>query len=154
MAWRNYHNSWWGVKAMINIEQRTDSSAKMVILAPILALTLTAISTMIIFLWASLDVMNAFYVFYIEPLTGKYNLSELLVKAAPLMMIALGLSIGFRAGVWNIGAEGQYIIGAISGGAVGLYYYNVEATWLNPPYGFCSGSWWDGLCRNRRIPAN
>ena len=121
---------------MINIEQRTDSSAKMVILAPILALTLTAISTMIIFLWASLDVMNAFYVFYIEPLTGKYNLSELLVKAAPLMMIALGLSIGFRAGVWNIGAEGQYIIGAISGGAVGLYYYNVEATWLIPLMAF------------------
>ena len=43
------------------------------------------------------------------------------------MIIGLGLSIGFRAGIWNIGAEGQFVMGGIAGGAVGLYFYNVEA---------------------------
>jgi simple sugar transport system permease protein len=117
---------------MIKLQARSENSRKMVIFAPVLAITLTAISAMIIFLWAGLDVWNAFYVLFVEPLTGKYNISELLVKAAPLMMIALGLSIGFRAGVWNIGAEGQYIIGAISGGAVGLYFYDVQGAWIMP----------------------
>jgi len=54
------------------------------------------------------------------------------VKAAPLVLIAIGLSLGFRAGVWNIGAEGQFIIGAIAGGAVGLAFYNVQGIWLLP----------------------
>ncbi len=48
------------------------------------------------------------------------------------MIIALGLSIGFRAGVWNIGAEGQYVIGGIAGSAVGLYFYDVEGFWIIP----------------------
>jgi simple sugar transport system permease protein len=56
----------------------------------------------------------------------------MLVKSAPLIMIALGLSVGFRAGVWNIGAEGQYVMGAVAGGAVGLYFYEVEGFWLLP----------------------
>ena len=48
------------------------------------------------------------------------------------MIIGIGLSIGFRAGIWNIGAEGQYVMGGIAGGAVGLYFYNVEGFWLLP----------------------
>ena len=72
------------------------------------------------------------------PLTDSYLFPELLVKAAPLMIIGLGLSIGFRAGIWNIGAEGQYVIGGIAGGAVGLYFYNVEGFWLLPLMGLAS----------------
>ena len=41
------------------------------------------------------------------------------VKAAPLIIIAVGLAIGYRANVWNIGAEGQYIVGALAGTGVG-----------------------------------
>jgi simple sugar transport system permease protein len=59
-------------------------------------------------------------------------LSEVLVKAAPLIIIAIGLAIGFRAGIWNIGAEGQYVIGGIAGSAVGLYFYDVEGFWIMP----------------------
>ena len=53
-----------------------------------------------------------------EPLFGEfafYYRPQLLVKGAPLVLIAIGLSLGFRAGIWNIGAEGQYIMGAIFG---------------------------------------
>jgi simple sugar transport system permease protein len=95
-------------------------------------LTLTALSTFVVFFLAGVDGYGAFYVLFIEPLTTQYNVSEILVKASPLIMIALGLSIGFRAGVWNIGAEGQYVMGAVAGGAVGLYFYEVEGFWLLP----------------------
>ena len=68
-----------------------------------------------------------------DPILGEfafYYRGQLLVKAGPLILIAIGLSLGFRAGVWNIGAEGQYIMGAVCGAAVGLAFYPLEARWL------------------------
>ncbi|MCL4164962.1 UNVERIFIED_CONTAM: hypothetical protein GTU68_008845 [Idotea baltica] len=61
-----------------------------------------------------------------------FGISELLVKATPLILIAIGLSFGFRAGVWNIGAEGQFTFGAICGGAVALAFYDTPGLWLLP----------------------
>jgi general nucleoside transport system permease protein len=60
---------------------------------------------------------------FIAPLTSVRGLAELTVKATPLILIASGLAIGFRAGVWNIGAEGQFAVGAAAGGSVALYAY-------------------------------
>ena len=59
--------------------------------------------------------LDALYVYFIEPLTDSYSLQELAVKAAPLILIAVGLSLCYLANIWNIGAEGQFIIGAIAG---------------------------------------
>ena len=119
---------------MIKLTPRTEHSKAMVFLSPLLALALTALTAFIIFVFilTDIEISRVFYTLFVEPLTDRYYISELLVKAAPLIMIALGLSIGFRAGVWNIGAEGQYVIGGITGGAVGLYFYNVEGFWLIP----------------------
>jgi simple sugar transport system permease protein len=119
---------------MIKLTPRTQPSKAMVFLSPLLALALTALTAFIIFVFilTDIEISRVFYTLFVEPLTDRYYISELLVKAAPLIMIALGLSIGFRAGVWNIGAEGQYVIGGITGGAVGLYFYNVEGFWLLP----------------------
>src|SRR5580658_1221499 len=63
----------------------------------------------------------AFRVFFIEPISSLYGVGELLLKATPLMLCALGLAPGYRANVWNIGAEGQFTIGAIVGAGIGLY---------------------------------
>ena len=63
---------------------------------------------------------------FVEPLADSFALSEMVVKATPLILIAIGLSFGFRAGIWNIGAEGQFTVGAIAGGAVALALYEVE----------------------------
>jgi simple sugar transport system permease protein len=63
----------------------------------------------------------AFKVFFVEPVSSIYGLGELLLKATPLMLCALGLALGYRANIWNIGAEGQFTLGAIAGGGVGLY---------------------------------
>jgi len=70
-----------------------------------------------------------------EPLFGEfafYYRPQLLVKGAPLVLIAIGLSLGFRAGIWNIGAEGQYIIGALTGAGVGLAFYPLDAWYIFP----------------------
>jgi len=119
---------------MIKLIPRVENSKAMIVLSPLIALILTALSALIIFIFILEDVkvLNVFFTLFVEPLTDGYYLSELLVKAAPLMIIGLGLSIGFRAGIWNIGAEGQYVMGGIAGGALGLYFYNVEGFWLLP----------------------
>ena len=119
---------------MIRLIPRVENSNTMILLSPILALTLTAITAYFIFVSILVDIQvsSVFYTLFLEPLNDSYYLSEILVKAAPLMIIALGLSIGFKAGVWNIGAEGQYVIGGIAGSAVGLYFYDVEGIWIIP----------------------
>ena len=69
------------------------------------------------------------------PLFGvhsSYYRPQLLVKGGPLVLIAIGLSLGFKAGIWNIGAEGQYIMGAIVGASVGLAFYPYEAWYIFP----------------------
>ena len=119
---------------MIRLIPRVENSNTMILLSPILALTLTAITAYFIFVSILVDIQvsSVFYTLFLEPLIDSYYLSEILVKAAPLMIIALGLSIGFKAGVWNIGAEGHYVIGGIAGSAVGLYFYDVEGFWIIP----------------------
>ena len=69
---------------------------------------------------------------FVEPLQSAQGLSELSLKAAPLILIAVGLAAGFRAGVWNIGAEGQLLMGAIAGGGVALATYEQEGHWILP----------------------
>ena len=79
------------------------------------------------------DPVVAIRTIFWDPLFGEfafYSRPQLLVKAAPLILIAIGLALGFRAGIWNIGAEGQYIIGALCGAAVGLAFYPTETRWL------------------------
>ncbi len=81
------------------------------------------------------DPFAAIRTIFYDPLLGQHAFfyrPQLLVKAAPLVLIAIGLSLGFRAGIWNIGAEGQYIIGALCGAAVGLAFYPAESFIIFP----------------------
>ena len=120
---------------MLKLILRREASTLMLYLTPLLAIALTMISGMILFLFLGKDPVQAIAVIFINPLFSTYSLSELLVKACPLILIAIGLSFGFRAGVWNIGAEGQYTLGALSGGAVALAFYDVPGFWLLPLMG-------------------
>jgi simple sugar transport system permease protein len=89
-------------------------------LSPIIALTLTVLCGMLLFALLGKDPLAAVQVFFIEPLRSLRGVSEVLLKATPLILCAVGLALCFRANVWNIGAEGQLIVGAIAGGAVAL----------------------------------
>jgi simple sugar transport system permease protein len=73
-----------------------------------------------------------FKIFFINPLKDVYGISELFLKATPLMLCALGLSVGFRANVWNIGAEGQLLIGALAAGGVALAFPETHSPFLLP----------------------
>lgn len=117
---------------MIRLQPRAMPSKLMGYLAPVIALCLTLLSGLVLFALLGVPIGEAFHAFFIEPVSTLYGLSELGVKAAPLILIGVGLSIGFRAQVWNIGAEGQLILGGICGGAVALYFYEVEAWYVLP----------------------
>lgn len=107
-------------------------SVLMVYLSPVLALVLTLLAGSLLFIIMSVSPLEALRAFFISPLSSWYGLSELAVKATPLVLIGVGLSLGFRAGVWNIGAEGQLIVGGLCGGAVALYFYQQQGFYILP----------------------
>lgn len=116
--------------------------------SPVLAIALTLVTAAIIFLLLGKEPVEALRVMWIDPLLTKRGFSELFVKAAPLIMIGVGLSLGFRANVWNIGAEGQYVMGAIFATGVALYFYDVETfpIWLLMiPAGILGGMFWGAI---------
>ena len=61
-----------------------------------------------------------------------YGLSETVVKATPLLLAGLGVGLAFRAGFWNIGAEGQLYMGAMGGTWVVLTFPGLPAPLLQP----------------------
>jgi len=92
---------------LFKLSKRPEPSRQMVLVSPLLALALTLVFGVFLFLIMGVSPSEALYAFFVEPLTTTYGWAELAVKATPLVLIAVTLSIGFRAGVWNIGAEGQ-----------------------------------------------
>ncbi len=118
---------------MFKLEKRPQPSKVWTFGAPILAVVLTIILGMGLFAILGKDPILATKVIFWDPLFGEFadlDRPDVIKKAAPLILIAIGLSFGFRAGIWNIGAEGQYIIGAITGAALALSFYPMEARWL------------------------
>ena len=117
---------------MLSIEARGEPSRLWTALSPAIAIGLTLCFGAALFALAGRDPVHALYVLFIQPLTDLYGLTELLVKATPLILIATGLSIGFRANVWNIGAEGQLTVGAIAGGGVAITFHESGSALLLP----------------------
>lgn len=117
---------------MYKLEPRQEPSRLMSYASPLLAVVLTLVSGYILFSVLGKDPVQGFYVFFVKPVSNLYGVGELLLKATPLILCALGLAIGFRASVWNIGAEGQLTLGAIVGGGIGLYFSDATGWWLVP----------------------
>lgn len=105
----------------LRLERRAEPSLGMNIASPLIAAAAMLLTGFILFSALGKSPAAAFHVFFIEPVASLYGVGELLLKATPLLLCALGLAIGFRANVWNIGAEGQFILGALAGGAVALF---------------------------------
>ncbi|MFA5580375.1 MAG: ABC transporter permease [Paracoccaceae bacterium] len=121
---------------MIALERRAAPSRFWAYLTPPLAVLLTMAAGAVLFAMLGKDPVAAIRTIFWDPLFhpqfAAYSRPQLLVKAAPLILIAIGLSLGFRAGVWNIGAEGQYIMGAIAGAGVALAFYPMDAWFIFP----------------------
>ena len=121
---------------MIRLEKRRQPSKGWSVAAPLVAVVLTMIVGGVMFALLGKPPFEAIKIIFWDPLFhpqfAGYSRPQLLVKAGPLILIAIGLSIGFRAGIWNIGAEGQYIVGAICGAGVGLALYPAETRLIFP----------------------
>ncbi|WP_275782593.1 ABC transporter permease [Pararhizobium gei] len=112
----------------IELERRANISKSFSVLSPVIALGLTLIFGAIMFLLLGKNPATALYSFFIEPLTEVWSLHELAIKAAPLILIAVGLSVCYRSNNWNIGAEGQFIMGAIAGSILPVVFHD----WHSP----------------------
>ena len=120
---------------MLRLEKRPQPSRAWIFATPLLAVALTMLFGGILFAALGKNPLEVIRTIFLDPLFSEfawYYRPQLLVKGAPLVLIAIGLSFGFRAGVWNIGAEGQYILGAICGAAVGLALYPAETRLIFP----------------------
>ncbi|CUH78162.1 ABC transporter permease [Tropicibacter naphthalenivorans] len=120
---------------MIRLEKRPQPSQAWTAGSPLLAVLLTMIVGGLLFAFLGADPFETIRTIFWDPIFGEfafYYRGQLLVKAGPLILIAIGLSIGFKAGVWNIGAEGQYIMGAICGAGAGLALYPSESVLIFP----------------------
>ena len=130
---------------MFSLERRVEQSKLWLVLSPLLAIVLTILSGIIIFSVLDKDPWLSLYTFFIQPLTTGFGFTELIVKATPLILIGAGLSIGFKANVWNIGAEGQFTMGAIAGGGTALFLSNQESLLVLPAVlvmGIIGGAVW------------
>jgi simple sugar transport system permease protein len=120
---------------MIVLEKRPNPSRTWALLTPVLAVLATMVAGGLLFWALGKDPFVAIRTIFWDPIFGdfaSFTRPQLLIKAGPLILIAVGLSFGFRAGIWNIGAEGQYILGALTGAAVGLAFYPAETRWVFP----------------------
>ncbi len=120
----------------------------MIWLSPVIAVLLTLVFGMLLFMLMGQPPIKAITSFFITPLQDLYGVSEWLVKASPLIMIAIGLALGFRANVWNIGAEGQLVLGALAGGAFAVYFPVSENVLMLPAMliaGVLGGMFWAAI---------
>ena len=120
---------------MIKLEKRPMPSRTLSMATPLIAVVITMIAGGLLFAALGKNPVEAIRTIFWEPIFGEfafYYRPQLLVKGAPLVLIAIGLSLGFKAGIWNIGAEGQYIVGAICGAGVGLAFYPTESVMVFP----------------------
>jgi simple sugar transport system permease protein len=105
---------------MWRLEARPEPSRALSLASPLIALVITVLVGVALFAALGKDPVRGLQMFFVEPLKTPYALSELSIKATPLILIALGLAVCFRSNVWNIGAEGQFVLGALAGGWVAL----------------------------------
>ncbi|HZP76017.1 MAG TPA: ABC transporter permease [Pseudolabrys sp.] len=115
------------------LERRAERSAAIALASPLIAIALTLVTVAILFAAIGKSPIAALYVYFVEPLTDGFALQEIAVKATPLVMIAVGLALCYLANVWNIGAEGQFLFGALSGSAIAVYTHGTAAgAWVLP----------------------
>lgn len=133
---------------MLRVQPRIESSKMMAWLSPLIAIALTLCVSAIMFSTLNISLISALDVFVIQPLSDSYNLGELMVKSTPLMLCAVGLALCYRANIWNIGAEGQLLIGAVTSSAIAIQVgedAGISSLILVLCIGACSGMIWAAI---------
>lgn len=118
---------------MIKLQKRPTDSQIMRYASPLIACLMTLLCGGATFALLGHEPLHALYLFFIAPLETAYGWAELGVKLSPLLLCAMGLSFCFKAKVWNIGAEGQFIMGALGGSIAALQLSNIDSSWVLLP---------------------
>ena len=132
----------------IKLEKRAEPSRFMLFATPIAAVILTILIGAILFEALGYDGLGTVREIFFTPILASYKWQDVATKAAPLILIALGLSLGNQAKVWNIGAEGQYIAGALAGAWVAYLTPGVTSSWIIVPMilaGVIGGAAWAAI---------
>lgn len=115
------------------LERRPERSRLIALTSPLIAITLSLLTMAILFALLGRNPITSLGVYFLDPLTDGYSLQEIAVKATPLVMIGIGLSLCYIANVWNIGAEGQFTIGAVAGSWLAVHTQGTDAGyWVLP----------------------
>lgn len=117
---------------LFKLQRREEHSAWMTLFSPVLAVALMLITGAAIFASLGIDPVKGLTVYFLEPLQSAWSLQELVVKATPLILIGIGLSVCYRANIWNIGAEGQFIAGALAGSYFPIMMHGWEGPLVFP----------------------
>lgn len=133
---------------IIQLERRPQASRWMLFCAPLVAVALSVLASSVLLVILGKPVGTTLYAFFIEPFETFYSITEIFLKFGPLLLIAQALAVGFRAKVWNIGAEGQMIMGAIAASAVPVYFVDSTSALLLPAMivlGALGGMFWASI---------
>src|SRR5437879_372923 len=133
---------------MLRLEVRPQPSRFWSIASPLLALLVTVLLGALLFALLGKNPASGLQMFLWEPVSSVYRVGELMVKATPLLLIALGLAVCFRSNVWNIGAEGQFVFGAMAAGGVALMADKDASQWIVAGIllaGIAGGMVWAGI---------
>ncbi|MCK1450291.1 ABC transporter permease [Bradyrhizobium sp. 35] len=115
------------------LEKRAERSNAIALISPLIAIGLTIVTMVILFAILGKNPLLALHAYFVAPWTDSYSLQEIAVKATPLVMIAIGLSLCYLANAWNIGAEGQFLIGAVAGSWIAVKTQGTDAgVWVLP----------------------
>lgn len=136
---------------------RTRTTPMLMVTVSTITVLLSVVALVLMFSYLGADPATVFHSFFVEPLSSGYNIGEVLIKASPLILIAQGLAIGFRARVWNIGAEGQLILGAITASLLPIWWPQSESVLLLPGMiilGALGGMVWAGIAAFLRTRFN
>lgn len=133
---------------MLKLERRAERSRVLGLLSPLIALSITVAVGLLLFAALGKDPLRGLEMFFYEPVKSTRALAELSIKASPLLLIGLGLSVCFRANIWNIGAEGQFILGTIGAAGFAMHATPTSSSWIFLPVllaGTAAGMLWAGI---------
>ncbi|BDG71024.1 ABC transporter permease [Roseomonas fluvialis] len=115
------------------LERRESTPVALQVASPLLAVALMMVSAVVVFAALGHDPLHALHVYFVMPLSDAWGLQEVAVKATPLVLISVGLALCYRSGNWNIGAEGQFLMGAMAGSWLAVATHGAPTgAWLMP----------------------